>query len=123
MIDGLTYFAWAVMAIMLVILTALFVFLGSLPKRIADKHNHPQADAINAASWLGLFLGGIGWPFALVWAYTRSGHAGHGTAGDLKGNGLHSSPGRSTESKTESDAKKTESGAKKVEDNSASKKS
>ncbi|MCP4468651.1 MAG: DUF3302 domain-containing protein, partial [Halieaceae bacterium] len=84
MIDGLTYFAWAVMAIMLVIVTTLFVFLGSLPKKIADKHNHPQADAINAASWLGLFLGGIGWPLARVWAYTRSGHAGHGDAGDLK---------------------------------------
>ena len=84
MIDGLTYFAWAVMAIILVILTVLIVFLGSLPKKIADKHNHPQADAINAASWLGLFLGGIGWPFALVWAYTRSGSMGHGQTADGK---------------------------------------
>ena len=44
------------MAMILIIVTTLFVFIGSLHKKIADKHNHPQADAINAASWLTLFM-------------------------------------------------------------------
>jgi hypothetical protein len=119
MIDGLTYFAWAVMAIILVILTALFVFLGSLPKKIADKHNHPQAAAINAASWLGLFLGGIGWPFALVWAYTKSGNAGYSDAAHSAAGDRHDKVPDSTLSP--SPASETKSKAKNVEDKPASK--
>lgn len=46
------------MVILLTIFTATFVFLGSLPKRIADKHHHPQAVAIDAVSWLAVFLAG-----------------------------------------------------------------
>jgi hypothetical protein len=105
MIDGLTYFAWGVMAMMLIIVTTLFVFLGSLPKKIADKHNHPQADAINAASWLGLFMGGIGWPFALVWAYTNSGNAGYSNAAD---EGVSQDTPASPRTKTEVDTKSTQ---------------
>ena len=50
MIDAATVFAWFVMAILLGISVAAIVFIGSLPKRIAVKRNHPQADAINATS-------------------------------------------------------------------------
>lgn len=79
MYDFATYFAWFVLAVLLFVIVAVIVALGSLPKKIALKRNHPQVEAINAASWIGLALGGIGWPIAFVWAFVRSGPAGHST--------------------------------------------
>ena len=76
MYDGFTYFAWLVLAILFLVTVAIIVGLGSLPKKIAKKRNHPQVDAINAASWIGLALGGIGWPIAFVWAFLKSGPVG-----------------------------------------------
>ena len=46
----------------------VIVQLGTLPGKIARKRNHPQADAVNAASWIGLALG-IFWPLAFIWAF------------------------------------------------------
>ena len=46
-------------------------FLGMLPGKIAKGRNHPQAEAINVASWLGIITLGVLWPFALIWAYIR----------------------------------------------------
>ncbi len=77
MMDIPTLIAWLVIALLFCVLVSLVVFLGSLPKRIALKRNHPQVDAINAASWIGLACGGIGWPIALVWAFLRVGSASH----------------------------------------------
>lgn len=91
MIDVLTIFAWAVIAVLLLAVIGAIVALGSLPGKIATKRNHPQTDAINAASWIGLAFGGIGWPFAFVWAFLKSGPAG---SGDTPAN---SSPSRSGE--------------------------
>lgn len=47
------------------------VTLGQLPGQIATKRNHPQAAAINIASWLGVATLGILWPFAMIWAFTK----------------------------------------------------
>lgn len=59
----------------LIALTALagvvVVILGTLPGKIATRRNHPQAEAINVASWLGIITLGLLWPFALIWAYIR----------------------------------------------------
>ena len=76
MIDGATYFAWFVLAFLFLVMVWLIVFLGSLPKKIAAKRNHPQVEAINAASWIGLALAGVGWPIAFVWAFLHSGPIG-----------------------------------------------
>lgn len=66
------YFSLVVIAVVLTAVIVLFVFLGSLPARIARSRNHPQVDSINAMSWLGIFLtGGVGWAIALVWALYR----------------------------------------------------
>ena len=46
-------------------------FLGMLPGKIAKGRNHPQVEAINVASWLGIITLGVLWPFALIWAYIR----------------------------------------------------
>ena len=77
MIDLATLFAWFVLALLFCVFVTLIVLLGSLPKKIALKRNHPQVDAVNAASWIGLACGGVGWPIAFVWAFLRSGNAGH----------------------------------------------
>lgn len=73
MVDALTIFAWIVIAILFLAIAAAIIALGSLPGQIARKRNHPQATAINAASWIGLALGGIGWPIAFVWSFLNSG--------------------------------------------------
>jgi hypothetical protein len=85
MYDGFTYFAWLVLAILSLVAVAIIVALGSLPKKIATGRNHPQVDAINACSWIGLALGGVGWPIAFVWAFLKSGPAGY-DAGQPNGN-------------------------------------
>ena len=77
MYDGFTYFAWVVLALLFLVVVVLIVFLGSQPKKIAMRRNHPQVDAINACSWIGLLLGGVGWPIALVWAFLKSGPVGY----------------------------------------------
>jgi len=80
MIDAPTIFAWVVIAVLLLVIVVAIVVLGSLPKKIALKRNHPQVDAINAASWIGLALMGTGWPIAFVWAFLRAGPIGAGSA-------------------------------------------
>jgi Protein of unknown function (DUF3302) len=69
MIDFLDIFAFVVFAVLIVTATAIVVTLGSLPGWIARQRNHPQAAAVNIASWLGMATGGILWPLALVWAF------------------------------------------------------
>lgn len=78
MFDGATLFAWFVMAFLFLLLVSGIVVLGSLPRKIALQRNHPQVDAINAASWIGLLLGGVGWVIAFVWAFLRTAPIGHG---------------------------------------------
>ena len=45
---------------------------GSLrPLRVLRTASHPQADAINVLSWVGLLFGAVPWLIALVWAYMK----------------------------------------------------
>lgn len=68
---GLDYFTFVVLTVLIAVgLYAAFV-LGELPGRIAEKREHPQAEAIRVAGWIGLLTLGLLWPFALIWAYTR----------------------------------------------------
>lgn len=62
-------FAWIVLVIIVVSVVVVFVQLAMLPGKVAKSRNHPQAEAINAAGWLGLILSaGLFWAVALVWA-------------------------------------------------------
>ena len=66
------YFAWIVLIIIIVVIVWLFVALAMLPGQIARKRGHPQAEAINAAGWLGLLLTlGVVWSLALIWALMK----------------------------------------------------
>ena len=68
---GLDYFTFVVLILLIGAGLAGAVFLGSLPGKIAADRDHPQADAIRVAGWLGLLTMGLFFPFALIWAYTR----------------------------------------------------
>ena len=47
--------------------TALFLFLGGLPGRLARNRNHPHAEAINLMGWVGLTIL-LPWIHALIWS-------------------------------------------------------
>ena len=54
-----------------VVLIALFWMVHILPEKIAEKRGHPQADAIKTLCLLSLVFGGLLWPLAWLWAYSR----------------------------------------------------
>jgi len=60
-----------VLIALVALIGVIVVFLGTLPGKIAKGRNHPQAEAINVASWLGIITAGLLWPFALIWAFIR----------------------------------------------------
>jgi hypothetical protein len=49
----------------------LFWLVHVLPEKIAEKRHHPQRDAITTLCLLSLVFGGLLWPVAWIWAYTR----------------------------------------------------
>jgi heme/copper-type cytochrome/quinol oxidase subunit 1 len=71
MIDAFDIIAFVVFGVLLVAIVVIVVGLGSLPGRIARSRGHPQAAAVNVASWLGLAAGGVLWPLALIWAFLK----------------------------------------------------
>jgi uncharacterized protein DUF3302 len=62
-------FAFVVFAVLIAVAVVAIVSLGQLPGRLARKWGHPQAPAINVASWIGMATGGLLWPLALIWAF------------------------------------------------------
>src|SRR3954467_9014736 len=49
----------------------LFWMVHILPEKIAEKRGHPQADAIKTLCLLSLVFGGLLWPIAWLWAYSK----------------------------------------------------
>ena len=68
---GLDIFALIVLLVLVGTVLWLVVFLARWPGQIAEKREHPQADAIRVAGWLGILTFGILWPLAFIWAHTR----------------------------------------------------
>jgi Na+/H+ antiporter NhaD/arsenite permease-like protein len=69
--SGLDIFAWIVFIVILLCVAVVFVSLAQLPGKTARERNHPQAEAINVASWLGLLLTmGVVWVIAMIWSRT-----------------------------------------------------
>ncbi len=62
-------FAFVVFGVLIAAAVVIIVSLGKLPGQLARKWGHPQAAAINVASWLGLATGGLLWPLVLIWAF------------------------------------------------------
>ncbi len=63
----------AVFVIIFVPIAGIVIFwkLHVLPEKIAEKRHHPQAEAIKTVCLLSLVFGGMLWPFAWLWAYTK----------------------------------------------------
>jgi hypothetical protein len=53
------------------VLIALFWMVHILPEKIAHKRHHPQFEAIRTLCLLSLVFGGLLWPLAWIWAYTK----------------------------------------------------
>jgi CBS domain containing-hemolysin-like protein len=52
-------------------LIVLFWMVHILPEKIAHKRHHPQFEAIRTLCLLSLVFGGLLWPFAWLWAYSK----------------------------------------------------
>ena len=75
------FLAWFVLIAMPPAAIVLFWMVHVLPQKAAEKRHHPQKEAIHVLCLLSLVFGGLLWPFAWLWAYTRPAlHAmAHGT--------------------------------------------
>src|SRR5918993_333783 len=63
--------AWVVLFAAPAIAIAVFWLVHILPEKIAEKRHHPQAPAIKTLCLLSLFFGGLLWPLAWLWAYSK----------------------------------------------------
>ena len=63
----------AIVVIILVPIVGISVFwlVHILPEKIAEKRHHPQKDAIKTLCLLSLVFGGMLWPLAWLWAYSK----------------------------------------------------
>ena len=66
-----TYIAWFVIIVMPIAAIVLFWLVHILPEKVAEKRHHPQKDAIQVLCLLSLLFGGLLWPIAWLWAYTK----------------------------------------------------
>jgi hypothetical protein len=62
---------WIVIIIVPVIGIAVFWLVHVLPERFAEKRHHPQTAAITTLCLLSLVFGGLLWPIAWLWAFTK----------------------------------------------------
>ena len=54
-----------------IVLITLFWMVHVLPEKIAHKRHHPQLEGIRTLCFLSLAFGGLLWPLAWLWAYTK----------------------------------------------------
>ena len=65
------YLAWFIIVVVPIGAIVLFWLVHVLPEKIAHKRHHPQRDAIHTLCLLSLAFGGLLWPIAWLWAYTK----------------------------------------------------
>jgi CBS domain containing-hemolysin-like protein len=65
------YLAIFVLVFVPALLIYLFWMVHILPEKIAERRGHPQADAIKTLCLLSLVFGGLLWPLAWLWAYSK----------------------------------------------------
>jgi len=63
--------SWVVLIIAPIIGIAAFWLVHILPEKIAHKKMHPQTKAIQCLCLLSLCFGGLLWPIAWLWAYSK----------------------------------------------------
>lgn len=62
---------WVVIAVVPLVAIYLFWKVHILPEVFAEKHQHPQKHAIQVVCLLSLVFGGLLWPIAWLWAFTK----------------------------------------------------
>jgi CBS domain containing-hemolysin-like protein len=65
------YLAWFIICAVPIGGIVLFWLVHVLPEKIAHKRHHPQRDAIHTLCLLSLVFGGLLWPIAWLWAFTK----------------------------------------------------
>src|SRR5882757_474546 len=63
--------SWVVLVIAPIVGITVFWLVHILPEKIAEKKKHPQTHAIQCLCLLSLCFGGLLWPIAWLWAYTK----------------------------------------------------
>jgi hypothetical protein len=66
-----TYVAIFALCFVPILLIVLFWMVHVLPEKIAHKRHHPQLEAIKTLCLLSLVFGGLLWPIAWLWAFTK----------------------------------------------------
>jgi hypothetical protein len=65
------WLALFVIVIVPVVAIVVFWIVHVLPEKIAHKRHHPQREGITTLCLLSLVFGGLLWPLAWLWAYTK----------------------------------------------------
>ena len=63
--------SWVVIIVAPLMAITLFWIVHVMPEKIAEDKGHPQAKAIQVLCLLSLVFGGLLWPIAWLWAYTK----------------------------------------------------
>jgi Protein of unknown function (DUF3302) len=63
--------SWVVLVVAPIIGITVFWLVHILPEKIAEKKKHPQTHAIQCLCLLSLCFGGLLWPLAWLWTYTK----------------------------------------------------
>ena len=63
--------AWFAFIIVPPVLIGVFLLVHILPEKVAEKRSHPQLGAIKCLCLLSLCFGGLLWPIAWLWAYSK----------------------------------------------------
>lgn len=63
--------SWVALIVAPIALIVIFWLVHILPEKIAEKRKHPQAKAIQVLCLLSLAFGGLLWPLAWLWAYSK----------------------------------------------------
>jgi CBS domain containing-hemolysin-like protein len=66
-----TILALFILFVVPVVLIVLFWMVHVLPEKIAHQRHHPQLEAIRTLCLLSLVFGGLLWPLAWIWAYSK----------------------------------------------------
>jgi CBS domain containing-hemolysin-like protein len=66
-----SFLAIFILFIVPVVLIVLFWMVHILPEKIAHQRHHPQFEAIRTLCLLSLVFGGLLWPLAWLWAYSK----------------------------------------------------
>jgi len=65
------WIAIVVLIVVPVVVIVVFWLVHVLPERLAEQRHHPQTAAIQTLCLLSLVFGGLLWPLAWLWAFTK----------------------------------------------------